>query len=259
MNAIPLDSCVGIGRAVGILDAMANPATALLFYARASAVYLHAKPAVVFFGLCWGAVFANYVVDGINTVLSFGQVPGTQICNVIKKKGHGTSFIAIAVYDTIIYLAISWRLSSLSRAGDHWKARITSLATGRGLYSVSRGMLHEGQLYYLYVSSQTTVSQAHREDPSTTVPLTITIAVLAQVNGGYWAAQFVSLGIVVPAVMACRLFREVRRSVPSTPALSSIIFAPNANGAPEGLTRADVLQAEFEMHSRADRLSVPPV
>ncbi|KAF7985669.1 hypothetical protein HWV62_2211 [Athelia sp. TMB] len=246
-------------RAVGVLDTMANPATALLFYARASAVYLHAKPAVLFFGLCWVALFANYVVDGVNAVRVFGHVPGTQMCNVVRKRGHGTSFVAVAVYDTVIYAAISWRLASLSGAGDHWRARLASLATGKGLYRVAKGMLREGQLYYLYVSSRIASSHAHRKDASTTVPLTITIAVLAQGAGGYWATQFMPLGIVLPAVMACRLFREVRLSVSSTPTLSSIRFATNANGVPEEFTNADALRAEFEMHSRRDRPAVPPV
>ncbi|KAF7976579.1 hypothetical protein HWV62_2221 [Athelia sp. TMB] len=223
------------------MDTMANPSTALLFYARASAVYLHSKPAVFFFGLCWVAVFANYLIDAVNAVRSFGHIPGTQMCNVIRKEGHGISFVTIAVYDTIIYLAISWRLSSLSRAGDHWRVRIVSLATGKGLYSVSKGMLHEGQLYYF-----------------TTVPLTIAIAVLSQGTNAYLAIQFLPLGIAIPAIMACRLFREVRRSVPATPALSSIVFATNAHGVPEESTREDAMQAEFEMHSRADRTPGPP-
>ncbi|KAF7972533.1 hypothetical protein HWV62_17834 [Athelia sp. TMB] len=64
MNMIPFESCVGVSRALGALNTIASPATALLFCARASAVYLHARPAVLFFGLSWAALFANFVADG---------------------------------------------------------------------------------------------------------------------------------------------------------------------------------------------------
>ncbi|KAF7972532.1 hypothetical protein HWV62_17832 [Athelia sp. TMB] len=217
MNTTSLDACVGIGRALGVLDTIANPATALLFCMRASAVYLHARPAVLFFGLCWAVLFANFLFDGASLAVAVYHIPGRQICAVVRKEGRGSSFFAIAAYDTIVYLAISWRLSSLSKAGDHWTARIAALATGRGLYSVSRGMLREGQLYYF-----------------ATVPLTITIVVVYRQTSGYWAAQFVALGVVIPAVMACRAFREVRLSVPSTPILPSIMLATDANGETRG-------------------------
>ncbi|KAF7985670.1 hypothetical protein HWV62_2213 [Athelia sp. TMB] len=163
MNTTPRESCVGIGRALGVLDTIASPATALLFCARASAVYLHARPAMLFFGLCWVALFANFLVDGVSVAVAVDHIPGTQLCAVVRKEGRGSSFFTIAAYDTIICLAVSWRLSSLSRAGDHWTARIAALATGRGLYSVSRGMLREGQLYYLYVCSPTSFPRTHRK------------------------------------------------------------------------------------------------
>lgn len=145
---VPLKSCAGVGHAVGILDGITTPATALLFYSRVSAVYLHEKRAVLFFGLCWLALWANFLYDASNTVWSIGRVPGTDMCSLVRIRG-GFSYISIAIYDTLVYLAISWRLSALSKAGDHWKARMTALVTGKGLYRFSRSLLRSGQLYYL--------------------------------------------------------------------------------------------------------------
>lgn len=248
---VPLKSCVGVGRAVGILDGITTPATALLFYSRVSAVYLHEKPAVIFFGVCWLALWATFLYDASNTVWAIGRVPGTDMCNLVRRRG-GFSYVAIAVYDTLVYLAISWRLSSLSMHGDHWQARMTSSVTGKGLYRLSRSLLQLSQMYY-FVS----------------VGFSIAVAVFSVGVSPYWKGQLVPLALVIPGVLACRLFREVRLGLTSNShtlptlreaAVSSVAFASHHTSLREESddpSKSDDLLAEIEMESRAGGLAQP--
>jgi hypothetical protein len=58
-------------------------------------------------------------------------------------------FVANSIYDTLIYLAISWQLASFSMAGDGWKDRLRSFVSGDGLLGLSKALLQSGQIYYL--------------------------------------------------------------------------------------------------------------
>lgn len=152
---VTLSSCAGLGHTISVLFAVTQPATALLFYFRVNAIYLHEKQAIIFFGICWVAIWGCFLADAIYTSLDTGRITGTDMCGFVKV-GGGSSCIALAVYDTLVYMAISWRLSSQSNTERYWKARLASLTTGDGLYRFSKGLLRQGQLYYLYVMSQST-------------------------------------------------------------------------------------------------------
>jgi hypothetical protein len=118
------------------------PAISGIFYARLSAVYLHNKAVMAFFGAWWLGIFACFLVNGINMLSRPNQ---------IKQIEHQDAwgYIANLVYDTLIYLAISWQLASFPVAGDGWKYRLRSFVHGDGLFHLSKILLHSGQVYYL--------------------------------------------------------------------------------------------------------------
>jgi len=55
-----------------------------------------------------------------------------------------------AIYDTLVFLAISFRILSYTVVGDTFEARVKSFFRGTGLPSLSRSILQGGQLYYLF-------------------------------------------------------------------------------------------------------------
>ncbi|KZP13846.1 hypothetical protein FIBSPDRAFT_868975 [Athelia psychrophila] len=55
----------------------------------------------------------------------------------------------IFVHDTMVFLAISYRLAADAVAAGDWRSRVRSIATGKGLFSLSRSLMKGGQLYYL--------------------------------------------------------------------------------------------------------------
>ena len=63
-------------------------------------------------------------------------------------KYSGIVFILLAVFDTVVFLAIAWRVLSiaLARAQYSWFEAFTG---GKGMGKVSKALLQTGQLYYL--------------------------------------------------------------------------------------------------------------
>lgn len=120
--------------------------TALLFYFRVTAVYDNNRIVVVFFTLFWLLVAGCYAWDGIHAVPGFVAGANSNHCEIAIVH---TSYSAVAAYDTAVFLAISWRLSSDMKTDCHWKARLVSFFNGKGLYKLSRGLLRDGQCFYL--------------------------------------------------------------------------------------------------------------
>lgn len=58
---------------------------------------------------------------------------------------------SIFVYDTLIILAVSYRLAADAVTGASWHSRLLSVIQGKGLYSLSKSLMRSGQLYYMCV------------------------------------------------------------------------------------------------------------
>ena len=54
-----------------------------------------------------------------------------------------------AVNDTLIFVAISYKILTYTTLGDTWRARARSFYAADGLPKLSKALLQSGQLYYL--------------------------------------------------------------------------------------------------------------
>ena len=80
------------------------------------------------------------------------HVPPTRYCAA----GHvkpliAAAAIALLINDTLVFLAITWRLSCNSYACPTFKHVIRVFAFGDYLPALSKAMLQDGQAYYLLV------------------------------------------------------------------------------------------------------------
>lgn len=150
-----MNNCQNIAYALETVSIITMPVISILFFMRASAVYMRNKIAIAIFGLSWLALCATIVYGSVGISSEVKLIDGTQQCMVARAstpaymRTDGLPWVATALYDTLIYLAISWHLTSFSMSGDNWKCRIKSLVKGDGLLSLSKGLLHNGQIYYL--------------------------------------------------------------------------------------------------------------
>ena len=137
-------TCRSLAKFIGAANILIMPAVSGLFYVRLVAVYSHNKYIMGVFGTCWLGLLAIFIFDSITVFTRFSQSTG---CYVIKHS-DAWGYIATAVYDTLMYLAISWRLASFASI-DGWKSQAKSFITGGGLGGLAKVLLRSGQVYYL--------------------------------------------------------------------------------------------------------------
>ncbi|KIK55457.1 hypothetical protein GYMLUDRAFT_138129, partial [Collybiopsis luxurians FD-317 M1] len=185
--AYPVSNC----KLVYLVDSFYPIATAgscFLFFLRARAVYITHNYIVAFFALLWVSLLATCLTVPFSTIVA--NIGDTPYCVVIFFKDFATSSIITAtVYDTAIFLAISYKLMSHSLTQDHGlRARIL----GRNLPAFSRGMLRNGQKYYLVtiLSNLTTIILAY-----------------APINPIYRPVPTVP-NVMLTNIMACYVFRK---------------------------------------------------
>lgn len=141
-----------------MFDCLTLPAASFLFYIRLSGIYLYDKRAMASFGMFWGAVMGYFIYDAVQTYEQF-----TLIHMILPNKKSAWIFIANAIFDTLVYLAISWKLSASSTACDSRKQRFMSFTMGKGLLSLTKALLHSGQYYYLCVLRLISISPPESE------------------------------------------------------------------------------------------------
>ncbi|KZP06690.1 hypothetical protein FIBSPDRAFT_966245 [Athelia psychrophila] len=126
---------------------LASVCTSFLFFIRVRAVYLKSRLITFAFGAVWiMTIVVNLTqYSAVHAV----HIPGTEFCMAISfEKLFGLPSIAHAVNDTLVFLAISYRLAANAATEDSWHARLQTIANTRGLYSVSSSLMRSGQLYY---------------------------------------------------------------------------------------------------------------
>ncbi|KZP29386.1 hypothetical protein FIBSPDRAFT_1038803 [Athelia psychrophila] len=126
---------------------LATVCTSFLFFIRVRAVYLKSRLITFAFGAVWIMTIAVNLIQ--YSAVHAGHIPGTEFCMASSSKNlAGLPSIANAVNDTLVFLAISYRLASNAATEDSWRARLQSIIKTRGLYSVSSSLMRSGQLYY---------------------------------------------------------------------------------------------------------------
>ncbi|KZP23855.1 hypothetical protein FIBSPDRAFT_447784 [Athelia psychrophila] len=175
-------------------DCLTLPTASLLFYIRLSAIYLHDKRAMVFFGLLWSAVMGYFVYD---TVQSHEQF--VLIHSISPGKNHAWIYITNAIFDTLVYLAISWKLAAFSTSDDSYKQRLLSFTTGDGLLGLTKALLRGGQIYYF-----TTISIGVAN-----IIFLLSNLIKSEALQGMLAAPHVTIA----SILACRIFRELKLGI----------------------------------------------
>lgn len=131
----------------GWIGTFAIPLNSLLFLLRIKGVFYNSRPIVAIFGLLWLATFgACFNAPFTNKADHIGPTLNCTITSVLR--GNSAGFIAIAVFDISVFLAITLRILTYGTA-DTWSQRVKSFWNGRHLGLVSRGLLKTGQIYYL--------------------------------------------------------------------------------------------------------------
>ena len=152
MNGAP--NCAALFLATGISWVFGSAGTALLFFFRIRALYRESLVVVGVFAFLWLSVIAGALTLPISNGTKAAHVlPGELYCVSLATfpAYAGSAIIIPAVYDTLVFFAVSYRLYPTQEASDYttWKQRIGLFFTGKGLPRLSKALLQGGQQYYL--------------------------------------------------------------------------------------------------------------
>ncbi|KIK53019.1 hypothetical protein GYMLUDRAFT_140058, partial [Collybiopsis luxurians FD-317 M1] len=160
----------------------------LLLFFRARVVYHGHRRLIAFFAFLWVAAFGTCLVAPFGTLAT--NVQSTSYCVTTRIMPFvGAIVIVPTIYDTVIFLAVSYKLMSHSFA----EARgLQEHLLGNNLPEFSRAMFRDSQKYYLI----------------TVIANIVTICLMyAPVNAAYQIASNVP-NVMLTNIMACYVYRN---------------------------------------------------
>ncbi|KDR73143.1 hypothetical protein GALMADRAFT_72738 [Galerina marginata CBS 339.88] len=190
----PTGNCIAFEKGLDWLYPIAIPASSLLFFFRVRAIFDKNIFIVTFFGFMWLAVVAGCLT--VTQGVTGAHIGSTDYCINASLEGYvAAAAIIPLVNDTLIFLAISWRLMTNSHVEYTLKGGMRTLVFGDYMPAFSRSLLQDGQIYYL-----TTVS---------TSLLTVIMLYVSSVPIAY-RTMFTVPNIMLMNIMACRVFRNTK-------------------------------------------------
>lgn len=130
---------------------VALPSAALLFYFRVCAMYNNNRSVSALFLVMWLSVVGGCIPSTMGE--SGARIGPTKYCISTTLKNYvGVVTIVFLVYDSSIFIAISWRLIRLNLADDmglSFKDVMKAIIFGKKLSKLSKALLQDGQAYYL--------------------------------------------------------------------------------------------------------------
>jgi hypothetical protein len=136
-KAASVPHCDALTYAIGACFVIAVPSSSALFFFRVRAIYYNNSVITYFFGFLWASllVLCFLVPIGVRNA----HLGTTQRCIVTHVDAYASAPLVLnAVFDTLIFVAISVRISSFTTVGDTFYARCASFFRGEGLSNVSR-------------------------------------------------------------------------------------------------------------------------
>ncbi|KAJ6494228.1 hypothetical protein C8R45DRAFT_174284 [Mycena sanguinolenta] len=193
-STYPLPNCQAALVAFNAFYPISSASTSLLFFFRVRAIY-SGRPIITYtFGFLWLCMLAGSLTIPLGTsATTVGHA-----CIVTRLAPYmGANGVAMMVFDTSVFLAISYRLLANGRTEQTPGERIRSaFAFGEAnLYAFSDSLLRDGQKYYLITVFTNTLTIAMIYAPD-----------VAPVYRGMGSIP----NVAVTNIMASRVFRNIK-------------------------------------------------
>ncbi len=147
--AAPIRNCSHLKTIADVFYPVALGCTVLLFFFRLRAIYKRNGIVVgCFFVLCCGVLACTILLP---VGMSGAAVTQTYYCMDGDISAYSyAAIIAPWVYDTLVFIAISWRLmQNASIKSGNIKENLQVITYGKYLPTLSKSLLLDGQRYYL--------------------------------------------------------------------------------------------------------------
>ncbi|KAJ7652580.1 hypothetical protein B0H17DRAFT_957870, partial [Mycena rosella] len=198
-SSYPLQACNSAFGAFGAFYSIGASASAFLFFFRVRAIYRGNRLVTAIFGFLWLAVLGSSLTIpfGVSTV----KLGDPSECIIARVEVYvGTSGIIIAVHDTLVFLAISYRLVSDfgQMQQQTWGMQLKMLFSGAHLPAFSKVLFAAGQMYYM-ITVVTNVLAT----------LLVYIPTVSPVYHGLLSVPNMTL----TSIMACRVYRNTKLGI----------------------------------------------
>ncbi|KAF8574945.1 hypothetical protein K439DRAFT_799707 [Ramaria rubella] len=189
-HVAPISSCHDLPIIIGWCWAVAIPSTSLLFLFRIRAVFDGQRSVVCLFRILWLATLGGAIT--VPFALTGGHIANTNRCIPTSVKPFSSaSIIASACNDTLVFIAISWRIITRTTVNG----RVRSFFGGRNLPELSLELLRGGQQYYLVTVGGNVFIMAMILSPG--IPPLL-------------KDMFPVINMALENSMACRVFRNIK-------------------------------------------------
>ncbi|TFK47489.1 hypothetical protein OE88DRAFT_1738410 [Heliocybe sulcata] len=190
------ERCQAVQEALAWCYVVAAPSIALLFFFRVSAVFQTNPRVRAVFAFLWACVVAAAFTVPFSVTVA--EIADTRRCVDLDVASFSSSTVIVNwINDSLVFLAISWRLMRFSTVGDTWRDRLRSFISGAGFSRLSRSLLQGGQMYYLATVGFSIVT---------------IIGLLAPIPAVYHAL-FTIPNLALQNAMACRVYRQLRLGI----------------------------------------------
>ncbi|KAF9457601.1 hypothetical protein BDZ94DRAFT_1240666 [Collybia nuda] len=193
----PVEDCAALARIKCAVYHVTISSTALLFFLRVRAIFNQNRQITVVFLILWLAVVGGSMTAVIS--ISGTHLGDTPYCVFADVKSYltATANISLALFDTSVFIAITWRLST-SHLTDKRDAFRGGKADFFGTYlpAFSKALLQDGQKYYMVA-----------------MVANLLVLIMEFVPGvpPSYRAIFLAPAIELTNIMACRVFRHTKK------------------------------------------------
>ena len=141
-------NCQTFAEILGAGFAIAVPATTFLFLLRVCAVYNMNKHIVIVFGIFWLGTLACAIT--LPFAIFGAHIGPTAMCIDSGVRSYSSAgVVAHMVYDSLVFLAITYRLLDTASVGETVGDKMRAFFKGGALPALTRCLLKSGQIYYL--------------------------------------------------------------------------------------------------------------
>ncbi|KZP11057.1 hypothetical protein FIBSPDRAFT_871995 [Athelia psychrophila] len=148
LQVAPISNCQTMLDIVDVFLILSSSTNNLLLFIRVRAVYGKSRSVTAFFGFWYLAVLGT--TSAIPWAIEAAHLGPTNLCIVIKAQTWlTTSIVCNAVNITLVFLAITYRISSRSIHETGRRSAARRFLRSDGAPRVLKDLLHQGQLCYL--------------------------------------------------------------------------------------------------------------
>ncbi len=155
---VPSRNCLLLGTVVAACSSVAYSCTTLLFFLRLRAIYNRNRIIVSTFFALWLAfpalsIYLPYVINMQTDLTLLQNLEATTYCPIQVFYAQKLVFytqLATLTYDTLVFIAISWRLCRISVVKPRGPQESLKLVFfGKYLPTFTKSIYRDGQVYYL--------------------------------------------------------------------------------------------------------------